>query len=115
MGPCGHCWVTGDQGAAERAGWESCEQIPTAKPKTLPGSHGVTTSSFWGSGDGCLEGGVMAVGSGGGAGRRSPVSPREEGEGQALAPCRSGLAGFAVLSVFTWKRDYIRIQQLLLR
>lgn len=114
MGPCGRCWVTGDQGAAEQAGWESCEQIPTVKPETLPGSHNVTMSSFQGSGDGCSEGGVVAVGSGGDAGR-SLVSPREEGEGQVLAACRSGLAGFAVLSVFTWKRDYSRAQQVLLR
>ena len=40
-------------------------------------------SSFRGSGDGCSKGGVVAVGISGGAGRRSPVTPGEEGEEQA--------------------------------
>lgn len=43
----------------------------------------MTTSSFQGSGDGCSKGGVAAVGISGGAGRRSPITPGEEGEEQA--------------------------------
>lgn len=61
-------------------------------------SQGVTMSSFWGSGDGCLKGGVVAIGISGGAGRRSPITPGEEGEQQAsdclfkwLGLCKLGL------------------------
>lgn len=45
-------------------------------------------SSFRGSGDGCWKGGVAISG---GAGRRSLVTPREEGE-EHLTSCLNGLA-----------------------
>lgn len=70
----------------------------------------MTRSSFQGSGDGCSEGGVVAVGIAGGAGRRSPVTPGEEGEEQASDRLFKGLglhkSGLQFMCIYLEKRLY---------